>query len=110
MKLRLLGMLLATAVLASLVSGITEEVSAQAGDPSTMPAASFVTLHGKVTIAGGLDPNGMTLKTKIGDWESKPVTIGDHTEYKYVVLVDAPKDSLWQHLEEERLIVKHEPH
>ncbi|MEC9293997.1 MAG: hypothetical protein VYC65_06890 [Chloroflexota bacterium] len=96
MKLRLLGMLLASAVLASLVSGITEKVSAQAGDPSTMPAASFVTLHGKVAIAGGLDPNGMTLKAKIDDWESKPVTIGDHSEYKYVVLVDAPRNYIGQ--------------
>ena len=91
MKLRLLGMLFATAVLASFLSGITESVSAQAGDPSTMPAASFVTLHGKVTIAGGLDPNGMTIRAKVDDWESDPVTIGDHTEYKYIVLVDAPK-------------------
>ena len=98
MKLRLLGMLLATAVLASLVSGITEKISAQEGDPSTMPAASFVTLHGKVTIAGGLDPNGMMLKAKIDDWESDPVTIGDHTEYKYVVLVDAPKDYIGENI------------
>ncbi len=80
MKLRLLGMLFATAVLASLVSGITENVSAQAGDPSTMPSASFVTLHGKVTIAGGLDPNGMAIKAKVDDWESDTVTIGEHTE------------------------------
>jgi len=91
MKLRLLGILFATAVLAGLLSGITENVSAQAGDPSTMPAASFVTLHGKVTIAGNLDPNGLVLKAKVEDWESKPVTIGEHSEYKYVVLVDAPK-------------------
>ena len=92
MKARLLGMLFATAVLASLVSGITEQVSAQAGDPSTMPAASFVTLHGEVTIAGGVDPNGMMVQAKIEDWESEPVMVGDHTEYKYVILVNAPKD------------------
>ena len=92
MKARLLGMLFATAVLATLVSGIAEKVSAQAGDPSTMPAASFVTLHGRVVIAGGADPNGMTITAKIDDWESNPVVVGDHTEYKYVVLVNAPTD------------------
>jgi hypothetical protein len=92
MKARLLGMLFATAVMASLISGITEQASAQAGDPSTMPAASFVTLHGKVVIAGDLDPNGMIITAKIDDWESNPVVIGDHTQYKYVLLVNAPKD------------------
>ena len=90
MKARLLGMLLATAVLASLSSGLTEHAKAQQGDPSTMPAASFVTLHGKVLIAGGLDSNGMTIKVKIDDWESSPVIIGDHTVDKYVILVNAP--------------------
>ncbi|MDP7281401.1 MAG: hypothetical protein QGG39_16160, partial [Candidatus Poribacteria bacterium] len=113
MKARLLGMLFATAVLARLDSGITEQISAQAGDPSTMPAASFVTLHGKVTIAGGLDPNGMMIKAKIDDWESKPVVVGDHTEYKYVVLVNAPTDyigkdiSLW--LEDQVLALQTTP-
>ena len=80
MKASLLGMLLVTAVMAALFTGDTGSVNAQAGDPSTMPAASFITLHGKVAIAGGLDPNGMMLKAKIDDWESKPVSIGDHTE------------------------------
>ena len=98
MKARLLGMLFATAVLASLISGITEHAMAQAGDPSSMPAASFVTLHGKVIIAGGLDPNGMSIKVKIDDWESDPVIVGDHTEYKYVILVDAPKDYIGQNM------------
>jgi len=90
MKARLLGMLLATAALAGLASGLTGHATAQDGDPSTMPAASFVTLHGTVTIAGDLNPNGLAIKAKIDDWESKPVIVGDHSENKYVVLVDAP--------------------
>ena len=68
MKARLLGILLATAVLAGLASGITEHAKAQEGDPGTMPSASFVTLHGKVIIAGGLNANGLTIKVKIDDW------------------------------------------
>ncbi len=91
MKARLLGILLATAVLAGLASGITEHAKAQEGDPGTMPSASFVTLHGKVIIAGGLNANGLTIKVKIDDWESKSVVVGDHTENKYVILVNAPQ-------------------
>ena len=98
MKARLLGMLLATAVLAGLASGLTGHAEAQDGDPSTMPAASFITLHGTVAIAGGLDPNGMVIKAKIEDWESKPVIVGDHSQNKYVVLVDAPKGYIGQNI------------
>jgi hypothetical protein len=98
MKARLLGILLATAVLAGLASGITEHAKAQEGDPGTMPAASFVTLHGTVVIAGGLNPSGMTIKAKIGEWESNPVIVGDHTEGKYVILVNAPSTYIGQNI------------
>ena len=98
MKARLLGMLLATAVLASLASGLTEHAKAQQGDPGTMPSASFVTLHGKVVIAGGMNSNGMTLTVKIDDWESNPVIVGDHTENKYVILVNAPTKYIGQNI------------
>ena len=98
MKAKLLGMLLVTTVLAGLLTGINEKANAQAGDPSTMPAASFVTLHGKVLIAGSANPNGMTIQAKIDDWESRVVTIGDHTQDKYVILVDAPKSYIGQEI------------
>ena len=88
MKARLLGILLATAVLAGLASGITEHAKAQEGDPGTMPAASFVTLHGKVVIAGALNPNGMTIKAKIDEWESNLTkTINDFdNDLKQIVI------------------------
>ena len=88
MKVRLAGMLIVAAVLAGLIVGIGGMANAQ-----DLPKAQFLNLYGKVTFEDGTDPNGMFIVAKIGDWESKPLTIGFPTTGEYqTILVDAPKE------------------
>ncbi len=93
MKARLAGMLIVTAVLAGLIAGLGERANAQ----GEIPKIQAITLHGVVTISGGVDPNGMTITARIGEWESKPAVIGVprdgvftvENNYQFI-FVDAP--------------------
>ncbi len=99
MKTRLVGMLIATALLAGLITGFGERVNAQ-GD---IPKIQAITLHGVVTISGGVDPNGMIVTAKIGDWVSDPVIVGVPrngeitlpNNYQFI-FVDAPPELVGQ--------------
>lgn len=95
MKARLAGMLILTAVLASLIAWPTWRVSAQ-----DIPVSQTITLHGEVSIAGGADPNGMEVTARIGAWESKPVVIGQPLEDNYqFIFIDAPVGLVGQEIE-----------
>ena len=88
MKVRLAGMLVVTAVLAGLIVGISGMVKAQ-----EIPKSHSLNLYGKVTIDDGTDPNGMTITARIGDWESRPIVIGNPTTGEYQsIFVDPPED------------------
>jgi hypothetical protein len=88
MKVRLAGMLIVTAVLAGLIVGIGGMANAQ-----DLPKAQFLNLYGSITIEDGTDPNGMLIVARIGDWESRPLVIGNPTAGEYQsILIDAPDD------------------
>ena len=90
MKTRLALVLIITAVLAGLISGLGERANAQ-GD---IPSISAITLHGTVTISGGGDPNGMTITAKIDDWVSNSVVVGEQAENQFVGLFIHAPDNL----------------
>ena len=69
MKARLALVLIVTALMAGLISGLGERANAQ----GQIPSISAITLHGSVTISGGSDPNGMIITAKIDDWVSNSV-------------------------------------
>jgi hypothetical protein len=89
MKARLVGMLIATAVLAGLIAGFGERANAQ----GEIPQIKAITLHGEVTISGGIDPNGMIITAKIDDWVSNSVVVGEQSPNGFVGLfIHAPND------------------
>jgi hypothetical protein len=89
MKARLVGMLIVTAVLAGLIAGFGEQASAQ----GQIPQIKAITLHGEVTISGGIDPNGMIITAKIDDWVSNSVVVGEQSPNHFVGLfIHAPDD------------------
>jgi hypothetical protein len=90
MKTRLALVLIITAVMAGLISGLGERANAQ-GD---IPSISAITLHGTVTISGGGDPNGMTITAKIDDWVSNSVVVGEQAENQFVGLFIHAPDNL----------------
>ena len=90
MKARLVEMLIVTAVLAVLITGLSERANAQ----DDIPSIKAITLHGTVTVSGDIDPNGMTLTAKIGDWVSNTVVVGAQTENTYVGLFIHASDDL----------------
>jgi len=93
MKARLVGMLIVTAVLAGLIAGLGDRANAQ----GEIPNIKAITLHGEVSISGGIDPNGKTLTAKIGDWVSNSVVVGAQTENTYVGLfIHAPDELVGQ--------------
>jgi hypothetical protein len=86
-------MLIVTAVLAGLIAGLGERANAQ----GEIPKIQAITLHGEVTISGGVDPNGMILEARIGDWVSESVVIGVPRDGEFTIpnnyqfiFVDAP--------------------
>ncbi len=99
MKTRLVGVLIATTLLAGLFTGFGERANAQA----EIPKIQAITLHGAVTISGGTDPNGMTITAKIGDWVSEPMIVGVPVDgiftvpdnYQFI-FVDAPNTLIGQ--------------
>lgn len=90
MKARLAGMLILTAIMAGLIAGMGDRANAQ----GEIPSISAITLHGDVTISGGVDPNGMRITAKIGDdWVSEPAIVGAQNENSFVGLfIHAPKE------------------
>jgi hypothetical protein len=93
MKARLVGMLIVTAVLAGLIAGLGNRANAQ----GEIPSIKAITLHGEITISGGVNPNGMTLTARIGDWVSNAVIVGEQAENMYVGLfIHAPEELVGQ--------------
>ena len=91
MKARLIGVLIVTAILAGLISGLGDRANAQ----GEIPSIQAITLYGDVTISGGTDPNGMMIVARIGDsWESEPVIVGAQSENRYVGLFINPPEEL----------------
>ena len=90
MKAKLALVLIVTAVLSGLISGLGERVNAQ----DQIPRISAITLHGSVTISGGSDPNGMIITAKIDDWVSNSVVVGEQTENQFVGLFIHAPDNL----------------
>jgi hypothetical protein len=90
MKSRLALVLIVTAVLAGLISGLGERVNAQ----GEIPSISAITLYGTVTISGGADPNGMIITAKIDDWVSNSVVVGEQAENQFVGLFIHAPDNL----------------